>query len=54
MTSKVDAVHVADHGSRPRSARVDVEGLPAYGVVDSRSDIMIVGGWPTMQGDSYS
>lgn len=44
MTSKVDAVHVADHGSHPRSARVDIEGLPAYGVVDSRSDIMIMGG----------
>ena len=42
--SKVDVVRVPDRGSRPRSARVDIQGVPAYGVVDSGSDVTIMGG----------
>ena len=31
----VDMVHVQDEGSCPKCARVDVNGVPMYGVIDS-------------------
>ena len=40
----MDVIRVPDHGSRPRSAWVDIQGVPAYGVVDSGSDVTIMGG----------
>ncbi len=40
----VDVVRVPDHGSSPRRARVGIQGVPALGVVDSGSDITIMGG----------
>ena len=41
---KVDVVRIPDKGNRPRCACVDVQGVPAYGVVDSGSDVTIMGG----------
>ena len=40
---KVDVVRVPDKGSRPKCARVDIQGVPAYGVIDSGSDVTIMG-----------
>lgn len=37
-------VRVPDTGSRPKCARVDVQGVLVYGVIDSGSDITIMGG----------
>lgn len=42
--SRVDVVRVPDRGSHPRSARVDIQGVPSYGLVDSGSDVTIMGG----------
>ena len=39
----VGMVCVPDHGSRPRSAQVNIQGVPACGVVDSGSDLTIMG-----------
>ncbi len=40
----VDVVRAPDKASRPRCAPVDIQGVPAYGVIDSGSDITIIGG----------
>ena len=40
----VKRVMVTDHGSRPQFARVDVQGVPADGVIDTAADITIMGG----------
>ena len=40
----VDMVRVQDEGSRPKCARVDVNGVPVYGVIDSGSGITIMCG----------
>ena len=37
-------VHVADKGSIPQCVRVQVQGVPAYGLIDSGADITIMGG----------
>ena len=37
-------VMVTDHGSRPQLARVDIQGVPADGIVDTAADITIMGG----------
>ena len=39
----MDVVRVPDKGSRPKCARVDVQGVPTYGVIDSGSDVTIMG-----------
>ena len=36
-------VRVADKGSKPQCAKVEVQGVPAYGVLDSGADITIMG-----------
>ena len=41
---QVDVIRVPDRGSRPRSAWVNIQGVPAYGVVDSGSDVTIMSG----------
>ena len=41
---EVHIVRVEDHGSKPRHAHVQVEGVPAEGVIDSGADITIIGG----------
>ena len=41
---QVDVIRVPDRGSHPRSAWVDIQGVPVYGVVDSGSDVTIMGG----------
>ena len=38
------AIRVQDEGSKPRCARVLVQGVPAYGIVDTAADITIIGG----------
>ncbi len=40
----MDVVQAPDKASRLRCARVDIQGVPAYGVIDSGSDITIIGG----------
>ena len=40
----VDIVRVPDKGSRPKCVQVDIQGVPAYGVIDSGSDVTIMGG----------
>lgn len=37
-------IHLSDKGSKLKCAHVDVQGVPAYGVIDSGSDITIMGG----------
>ena len=37
-------IRVTDRGSEARSVKVDVQGVPAYGIVDSAADITIMGG----------
>lgn len=43
-SGNVNAVRVQDEGSKPRCARVLVQGVPAYGIVDTAADITIIGG----------
>ncbi len=40
----VSVVRVPDKGSKPQCAKVQVQGVPAYGVLDSGADITIMGG----------
>ena len=40
----VHQVHVSDKGSKPHCAKVNVQGVPMNGVVDSGADITIMGG----------
>ncbi len=37
-------VCVEDKGSHPKCARIQIQGVPAYGIVDSEADITIMGG----------
>ena len=37
-------VHVKDSGSHPQRVRVEIQGVPAEGVIDSGADITIIGG----------
>ena len=43
-TSGVRQVTVPDKGSQVKCARVSVQGVPAYGIIDSGADITIIGG----------
>ena len=38
------AVRIEDQGSIPQCVRVQVQGVPAYGLIDSGADITIIGG----------
>ena len=40
----VSVVEVRDHGSQPQCARVEIQGVPVFGVIDSGADITIIGG----------
>ena len=40
----VREIRITDRGSRPQYADVQVQGVPARGVIDSGSDITIMGG----------
>ena len=42
--SEVKAVCITDHGCIPQCVRVQVQGVPAYGLIDSGADITIMGG----------
>lgn len=42
--AEVREVRVADKGSKPQCAKVQVQRVPAYGVLDSGTDITIMGG----------
>lgn len=42
--SDVRVIRVTDRGSKPQYADVQVQGVPARGVIDSGSDITIMGG----------
>ena len=41
---EVPAVRVNDGGSRPRCVRLQIQGVPVVGILDSGSDITIMGG----------
>ena len=43
-TTRVKVVRVPDRGSQPQCVKVQVQGVPAYGVLDSGADITIMGG----------
>ena len=43
-TTGVKVVRVPDRGSQPQCVKVQVQGVPAYGVLDSGADITIMGG----------
>ena len=40
----VSTVWVQDKGSQPQCARVEIQGVPVYCVIDSGADITILGG----------
>ena len=40
----VSTVRIKDGGSQPRCARVSIQGVPVYGILDSGADITIMGG----------
>ena len=39
----IKTVRVKDRGSKPRKVLVDIQGVPATGVIDSGADITIMG-----------
>ena len=41
--TKVDQVSVTDRGSHPRCAKVQIEGVPMYGIMVSGADFTIIG-----------
>ena len=41
---EVKSIRIADEGSKARCARVLVQGVPAYGIIDTAADITIIGG----------
>ena len=41
---EIRQVRITDQGSNPQHAKVDLQGVPAVGVIDSGADITIVGG----------
>ena len=41
---EIRQISISDNGSKPRHAKVDVQGVPARGVIDSGADITIIGG----------
>lgn len=43
-STRVKAVRVSDRGSQPQCVKVQVQGVPAYGVLDSGADITIMVG----------
>ena len=43
-SSQVNTVRLTDQGSRTQCVKVSVQGVPAYGLIDSGADITIIGG----------
>ncbi len=43
-TSSVRQIRINDKGSRPQCARVQVQGVPAFGIIDTGADITVIGG----------
>ena len=43
LHGRVDLVRIEDKGSKPRQARVTIQGVPASGVIHSGADITIMG-----------
>ena len=42
--TEVKVIRVSDKGSKSQCAHVQVQGVPAYGIIDTAADITIVGG----------
>ena len=42
--AEVRTIRVADKGSSSQCARVQIQGVPAYGIIDTGSDLTIIGG----------
>ena len=43
-SESVHQVRVQDKGSRPQCIRIQLQGVPVYGIIDSGADISIIGG----------
>ena len=43
-SGNVKAIMVQDEGSKPCCARVLMQGVPAYGIIDTAANITIIGG----------
>ena len=41
---RLQQIHLDYEGSKPQCARVDIQGVPTHGVVDTGGDITIIGG----------
>ena len=41
---QVDTIQVNDEGSRPQYVNVDLQRVPNLGIINTRADIMIMGG----------
>ncbi len=46
----VRQVRVTDQGSKPRCVKVQIAGVPMYGIIDSGADITIMEGQPLQEG----
>ena len=42
--TEVNVIRVSDEGSKSQCAHVEVQGVPAYGIIDTAADITIIGG----------
>ena len=42
--TQVNTVRIMDQGSVPQCVKVQIQGVPAYGLIDSGADITIIGG----------
>ena len=42
--TEVKVIRVSDEGSKSQCAHVQIQGVPAYGIIDTAADIIITGG----------
>ena len=42
--TEVKVIRVSDEGSKSQCAHVQIQGVPAYGIIDTAADITIIGG----------
>ena len=41
---RVSTIRIKDQGSQPQCVQLELQGVPAYGIVHSGADITIIGG----------
>ena len=44
IDTEVKVIRVSDEGSKSQCAHVEVQGVQAYGIIDTATDITIIGG----------